>query len=64
MGGHALSGQAWTVEELRGELERYERELRDANMTPETIQSYTDRAHRFITWLNGDYTPHPHDHPS
>ena len=56
-----MSGRAWTLEQLRAELERYERELRDANMTPETIQSYTDRAHRFISWLDGAYKPHPHE---
>lgn len=55
-----MSGQAWTLEQLRAELERYEQALRDANMTPETIQSYTDRAHRFISWLSGDYKPHLH----
>jgi len=55
-----VSGQAWTMDELLAELERYERELQDANMTPETIQSYIDRAHRFVGWLGGDYKPHLH----
>jgi hypothetical protein len=56
-----MSERAWTVEELRAELERYEGELRDAHMTPETIQSYKDRAHRFVSWLSGDYKPHLHE---
>jgi hypothetical protein len=55
-----LSGQAWTMDELLAELERYEGELQAANMTPETIQSYVDRAHRFVGWLGGDYKPHLH----
>jgi hypothetical protein len=57
----ALSGQqAWTMDELLAELEKYERAMQDANMTPETIQSYIDRAHRFVGWLDGDYKPHLH----
>lgn len=55
-----MSGQAWTTEELIAELERYERALEEANMTPETVQSYVDRAHRFVGWLNGDYKPTLH----
>ena len=42
------------------ELERYEKAMQDANMTPETIQSYVDRAHRFVGWLDGDYKPSEH----
>ncbi len=52
-----MSGQAWTIEELLADLGRYERELQEANMTPETVQSYVDRAHRFVGWLAGDYKP-------
>jgi hypothetical protein len=55
-----MSEQAWTMDELLAELERYERELQEANMTPETIQSYVDRAHRFVGWLGGDYKPRLH----
>lgn len=55
-----MSGQAWTVEELLAELERYEHALEEANMTPETVQSYVDRAHRFVGWLGGDYKPTLH----
>jgi hypothetical protein len=51
--------RAWTVEELRGEIERYERELLAAGMKQATIQSYTDRARRFTAWLEGDYKPGP-----
>ena len=56
----ALSDKRWTMDELLAELERYEEALQAANMTPETIQSYIDRAHRFVGWLDGDYKPQPH----
>jgi hypothetical protein len=52
-----MSEPAWTMGELVAEFERYERELQEANMTPETTQSYVDRAHRFVGWLDGDYKP-------
>jgi hypothetical protein len=52
-----VSHRAWTVEELRGEIERYERELLAAGMKQATIQTYTDRARRFVAWLDGDYKP-------
>jgi hypothetical protein len=51
------SHRAWTIEELRGEIERYERELLAAGMKQNTIQTYTDRARRFVAWLDGDYKP-------
>ena len=40
-----MSEQAWTMGELLAELKRYERELQEANMTPEMILSFVDRAH-------------------
>jgi hypothetical protein len=52
-----MSERAWTMDELGAELGRYERELQEASMTPEMIQSYVDRAHRFAGWLDGDYKP-------
>jgi hypothetical protein len=55
-----MSEQAWTINELLAELERYERELQEANMTPEMILSFVDRAHRFVGWLGGDYKPQLH----
>lgn len=55
-----MAGQTWTVEQLHTQLKQYEQELRAANMTPETVQSYADRAHRFVSWLSGDYKPHLH----
>jgi hypothetical protein len=48
------------MDEMLAELERYEKAMQEANMTPETIQSYLDRAHRFVGWLGGDYKPSEH----
>ena len=58
--GFVLSERAWTHDELVAELERYEREMQDANMTPQTIQDYVEIAHRFVGWLVGDYKPSLH----
>jgi hypothetical protein len=55
-----LSEKSWTMKEMIAELDRYEKAMQDANMTPETIQSYVDRAHRFVGWLDGDYKPSEH----
>jgi hypothetical protein len=55
-----VAEKAWTMDEMLAELERYEKAMQDANMTPETIQSYVDRAHRFVGWLDGDYKPSEH----
>lgn len=55
-----MSEQAWTMGELLAELERYERELQEADMMPEMILSFVDRAHRFVGWLGGDYKPQLH----
>jgi hypothetical protein len=55
-----MSGQSWTTEQLLAELERYERALVEANLTPETVQSDVDRAHRFVGWLDGEYVPADH----
>lgn len=48
------------MDELLAELEQYEKAMQDANMTPEAIWSYIDRAHRFVGWLGGDYKPRLH----
>lgn len=55
-----MTKKTWTMDEMLVELERYEKAMEDANMTPETIQSYVDRAHRFVGWLDGDYKPAEH----
>jgi len=50
-------GESWTVPELRVALERYEGELRAAEMADATVQTYVDRAARFVSWLAGEYLP-------
>lgn len=48
---------SWDVEGLRAELDRYRAALVDAGKVPNTVQTYVDRADRFIRWLAGEYDP-------
>ena len=50
---------SWNIEELRSrsELDRYRAELVSAGKVPNTVQTYIDRADRFIRWLVGEYDP-------
>jgi hypothetical protein len=52
-----MSGRTWTVEQLHSELDRYERSIRDADITEETVESYVSRANRFVSFLAGDWKP-------
>lgn len=47
----------WDVEALRRELDRYRAALVAAGKVPNTVQTYVDRADRFIRWLAGEYDP-------
>jgi len=49
--------QTWTIEELRDELRRWERELRAAGKTEATVATYVGRSEIFLRWLVGDYSP-------
>ena len=49
--------QTWTLPELRAELERFEEELRAADLLPTTVRTYVDRSGVFLRWLAGDYVP-------
>ena len=49
--------EQWTTEELRIELSRFERELREAGLTDSSVQTYVGRSEIFIRWLDGDYHP-------
>lgn len=49
--------QCWTIEEMRKDLETFERELVEAGKAPETVHTYVDRAARFVSWLAGEYSP-------
>ena len=52
-----MSQEAWSLPELRRELERFERDLRAANLRESTIRTYVDRSSIFLRWLSGDYKP-------
>lgn len=47
----------WDIDGLRRELDRYRSALVAAGKVPNTIQTYVDRADRFIRWLAGEYDP-------
>jgi hypothetical protein len=53
----AMTEQRWTIDELRRELARFERELRAAGLRDSSVQTYVDRSGRFINWLAGEYQP-------
>ena len=49
--------QHYSVSDLRGELLRFEHELREAGFAGNSVQTYVDRTRRFLRWLEGDYQP-------
>jgi len=51
------SERRWSARELKGELNRYEEELRAAGKTRNTINTYVQHPERFINWLEGRYRP-------
>jgi hypothetical protein len=55
--GTASGGRHYSVSELRGELLRFERELREAGLADNSVMTYVDRTRRFLRWLEGDYQP-------
>ncbi|MDG4803135.1 hypothetical protein [Micromonospora sp. WMMD980] len=57
-----MSEKSWTVEQLRAEVERYERAIRQADMTEDTVESYVSRANRFISWLGHDWKPYRNEY--
>lgn len=52
-----MDSQRYSVDELRAELRRFERQLRAAGLKETSITTYTDRTNRFLKWLDGDYQP-------
>ena len=58
-----ISSRTWTLEDLRHELARWERELRDATgdagqpYSPDTIHSHIGHSAQFIRWLAGEWQP-------
>lgn len=49
--------RAWSLAQLRSELERYEAELREAGKEQQTIATYIGQSERFVRFLIGDYRP-------
>ena len=52
-----MATSSWDIDALRFELERYRKALVDAGKVPNTVQTYVDRADRFVRWLAGEYDP-------
>jgi hypothetical protein len=52
-----MSQGCWSLDELRTELRRFERELEAAGKAASTVHTYVDRSERFVRWLAGDYEP-------
>ncbi len=48
--------QAWTLTELRVDLDAYRRELQAARMKPSAVKTSTERSETFVRWLEGRYT--------
>ena len=46
----------WSVEELKRELRRFERDLRAAGLRPTSVATYVGRSEIFVRWLAG-YVP-------
>jgi hypothetical protein len=55
--GAAPHDQRYSVDELRAELRRFERQLRAASLKETSVTTYVDRTGRFLKWLSGDYSP-------
>lgn len=47
----------WTKPELREALLKFERDLRRAGLSENTVTTYVDRSERFLRYLSGDYRP-------
>jgi hypothetical protein len=47
----------WRDDDLRGALDEYEAESRQASMAETAWRSYVDYARRFLAWRTGEYRP-------
>lgn len=47
----------WTMSELRTSLAEFERDLRGAGLSENTVNTYVDRSERFLRYLVGEYRP-------
>ncbi len=46
---------SWTVEDLKVELRRFEREARAAGLRDNSVRTYVGRAEFFVRWLDHDF---------
>ena len=46
---------AWTLDELYGELEKFELSARAAGLAENSVRTYVDRSRFFVRWLAGDF---------
>ena len=47
--------ETWTLEELYGELERFQDAARAAGLAENSVRTYVDRSRFFVRWLAGDF---------
>lgn len=46
---------AWTLDELYLELDKFERAARAAGLTENSVRTYVDRSRFFVRWLADDF---------
>ncbi len=54
-----LDRDAWTIDELRQEFERYSQLINAADLAPTTKTTYLVHADRFVRWLAGEVDTRP-----
>jgi hypothetical protein len=54
---HPYGAARAVIDQLHHELGLYRAELEAAGQAEDTVKTYTDRAERFIKWLEGKYQP-------
>jgi hypothetical protein len=47
----------WTIAELKASLDEFERDLRRAGLSENTVHTYVDRSERLLRYLTGEYVP-------
>jgi hypothetical protein len=58
------AGNSWTLDELRGEFERYSSLINAADLAPSSKTTYLVHADRFVRWLAGEVEIAPGRRPS
>jgi len=51
------AARLWSIEDLRGEIDRYEEMLRASELSRNTTGRYVEFSERFVNWLDGRYAP-------